>query len=262
MAIGAKADRLSETGVESREFVSATGWTSREGLSYWSRNENTGLKRHHLHFWAISDPLERVVLRIAPTHPGEGISGVLRFFNANGTVGSECQLVIKAGQMAQIPLNALLANCATDSGFRHSHLELETAEECTGELEFSSRTRSSFFSSLHRVVDREPRAFPVVVSPSYRHVLALVNPNDVQASLKCRMYLGSRTPEEACLLPPRSTVLLSPEVLFQRVISEVAPEGEIQAYVRLTTRSPKPLGFQVLEERIFESGERAYGVVS
>lgn len=259
----------------SRGFVGASqvSWTSGEHLAFWARgdgdegndddesSELEGLS-HHVHLWTIAEPLERSILRVYPTQRGADISGYIRFFNPRGVCVSECTIASRPGQLVQIPISSFLDECETDSGLRHAHAELVTTKQCSAELEMSSRTRSLFMPALHRIDDREPRALPIVLSGSYQHVFAIVNPNDIQCSVKCRLYVGSRTPEEVCLLPPRMTVLLSPEVLFGGVLRELGEFEELQAYLRISTRSSKALGIQMLEERTFGGGEKVYGVVA
>ncbi len=251
------------------------GWTSRDWLSYWTRCDDDHAKSHHLHFWAPADPLDNATLIIHPLRKNAGITGSLRFHNSNGTLVNECTIATRPGQVAQLPLSAFLDGCETDQGFRHAHLELVTSAECHGEIQFSSRLRTSFFTPAHRLSEREPRAVPLSLSDTSRHVLALVNPHDVQCSVKCRLFVGTRSPEEVCLLPPHGTVLISPEVLFASVIeaattgstkgsSRRSERGEagVQAYLKLATRSGKWLGYQILEERSFGQDGSVYGVLS
>ena len=277
------------------------GWTSRDWLSYWTRDDAEHEKSHHLHFWAPVEPLDNSTLIVSPLKRSEGITGLLRFYNSNGTLVSESSIAARHGQLAQLPLSAFLDGCETDQGFRHSHLELITSCECQGEIQFSSRLRSSFLTAAHRLSERESRAVPLTLSTNSRHVVALINPHDVQCVVKCRLFVGTRSPEEVCLLPPHGTVLISPEVLYASVINDLnkkkntersvggqgaqkrsgsrdaskrAPHGRhfsgpmqgrndaLQAYLKLTTRSGKSLGYQILEERSFGQDGRTYGVLS
>lgn len=267
--MGAETKKRSLEGSRSsRSFVGShqVGWTSRENLAYRvmldeEHEQGSEHASYFLHFWALVEPLERAVLRLFPVAKGAAITGSLKFYNSSGLCVNECAIACRPGQLVHLPLESFLDECETESGLRHAHVVLESSVECNGELEMSSRARTFFMPPLAQMDEQQPRAVPLLLAREQRHVVAIVNPNDVQCSVKCRLYVGSRTPEEVCLIPPRATVLVSPEVMFSPVLREFQQE-ELQAYLRIATRSPKSLGVQLLEERTFESGDKVYGVIA
>ncbi|MCI5065972.1 hypothetical protein MRY87_09635 [bacterium] len=252
------------------EIISVGGaYTSRDWLTYWQEGSGEG-PRHHLHLWALVEPAEQCQLRVYPVQKNEGISGVLRCRSPRGEVVNECEISASVGQLVKLPISSFLEECETDGGCRHAHLELVTDVQVHGEVELSTRTRTTFLPPLHRLSEREPQAFPTTFGEQYRHLCVIVNPTEQQCAVRCRLYVGTRAPEETCLVPPNGVFLLSPEVLFSSLLSPLmegkgGSEGashEAQGYLRLLTRSGRALGFHVVEERTFASGERVFGALS
>ncbi len=229
---------------------------------------------HHLHFWVVTEPFNGSTLKLQPLSSTDSISGTLRFNNSRGECINECNIVARAGQQLALDLDSFMAGGETEGGLKHAHLQVITTVPCQGQIQISTSVRSILIPPLHNLSDRCPRAVPLSLSSCYNHVVALVNPFERQATVRCRLFIGTRNPEEVCLIPAKGTVVISPEVLFYTVLKELNIKGNSgndplnsgvstqQGYLRFTTRHDKPLGFQLLEELTFSATEKVLGGIS
>ena len=224
---------------------------------------------YHLHFWAASEPFCGSTLRLYPSIKGENVSGVIRFRNSHGECFNECTVATRNGKPLALYLDSLLEYCETESGFRHCHIEVISKEQCRGHVQVSTNVRSAFLQPLHSVSEVAHRSFPLSFSSTTSHVVMLVNPSDRQISVRSRLYLSSRSPEEAFVLGPYATVLFSPQVMFYSVFEQCMGHLQVdgsqeteQGYLRFATRSKSPFGVQILEEFSHASGERTVGVIT
>ncbi|MCB0321533.1 MAG: hypothetical protein KDD60_11460, partial [Bdellovibrionales bacterium] len=183
---------------------------------------------YHLHLWAVSDPFRGSILKLHPFTLTDSVTGILRFYNSKGECVNECTIASHPGQPISLDLDSFLVGCDTDSGMRHAHVEVVSATPCFGNLHISTSVRSVILPPFHRLAspssvqglngvaaqggwsresrDSAVRILPLSLSAEFNHVIAVVNLGDRQGTVRCKLYVDTRTPEQVCLIPPGGVV--------------------------------------------------------
>ena len=78
-------------------------------------------------------------------------------------------------------------------------------------------------------------------------MISLVNTGGEEATVRCRLYVGRRTPEIDCKIPAYGARMLHVEGVFSKYVG-LPKDKTVQAYLRITTPVEVPLGVQLLEK--------------
>ena len=86
----------------------------------------------------------------------------------------------------------------------------------------------------------------VVFAGDRANLLGVLNLSTAEASMRCRLLCGKRTPETTLSVPPLGARLLSLETEFPE-LAATPEDRQVRAYVRITCRNEQEIAVQLLE---------------
>lgn len=202
------------------------------------------------HFWVCSYPFFETTLFVIPDFKTSvsktGVHSSITLYDPDGDVVNELSIVTNNQDVGIVELGATMGACKIESGLKHGHMVVTSPAGYRHECRISTREKGAMLGkpapfSLHKAT-----FFPVLFGDNRASFLAVMNKSEEDATVKCRLYCGKRTPNMECVIPARGVRVISVADEFPDYC--VTQEGKrIQAYVRLATKGSAKLGVLLFE---------------
>jgi hypothetical protein len=202
------------------------------------------------HFWVCTYPFFSTTLFLIPpggVRAGEGgWKSALRLFDADGVLVNDVGLQIPEGRVGVVDLDILLGSCKLESGMKHGHLQVSSEAGTKHICRLFARERGAMMGQPQVLSAERVTFFPIVLADDRAPFVALINQSPRNASVKCKLFCGSRNPETECVVPAMGARVLSITGEFADFM-ETPGEKQLQAYLRLGVRDSETLGAQLVE---------------
>ncbi len=187
-------------------------------------------------------------------------------YDCCGRTVNEGLLSVDPEKGASLHASHILEGCVTHGGFRQAHLELfQSAPD-----QHFPETRMQCFleGGAHHILTSEPmpvmrtmpRCVPCTFSPRRNNTLLFLNPAEEDLRVRCRVFVGNRSPEEEFLIPSKGLSLVGIEVEFPGLFE--SHESDSQGYVRITSLKDVPCGVHSVEQTDLSRGHRMFQVIN
>ena len=139
-----------------------------------------------------------------------------------------------------------MGDCKLEGGFRHGHLVLRAPTGASHYLRMHSREGAALIGEPAALAPERSSFFPMTIDDGRSYYLALVNHSKNPAAMKCRLFCAKRSPETMFTIPPMGSRLVSLATQFAEY-AELESGKQLQAYVRVSTKSDTTVGVQLIE---------------
>jgi hypothetical protein len=225
------------------------------------------------YFWITSYPGFETTLFLAPDSlPSDQLSDYesmdcsanLTFFDCDGGVVNEVSLAFPGSRATSVELGQFMASAKLHCGWKSSLLKVSVPSVVRPYCRLQASSRATFLGVPQEVTDNHSAFFPVTIAPDRSSLLVALNPPSAlkePATLKCRFYRGTRTPEMTLEIPSGGFRILGIESEFaeycefdseQEGIGAIS--GQMQSYLRLSLRGEQRVMVQTLE--VIESDDQ------
>jgi len=170
---------------------------------------------------------------------------LIELFDSGGEKINQAGIEFPSTDIYALELDPLLGGCKLESGLKHAHLHVR-AEKGTGVfLRIYSKDAAAIVGEPVSISPTQGTFFPVTFSGDRANLLCCINTGNEEATLRCRLFFGKRSPEASWIIPPQASRVVSIESEFRQYATLVDGE-QGQAYVRLSVKSGE-LAIQAIE---------------
>lgn len=200
------------------------------------------------HFWVAAFPFVDTSLFFVPPSPLNGAPGAAtaRLFDADGILANELTFEFPRGQLGVVEVENIMGGCKLESGCRYGHLVVNSPAGGNAFVRMHTREGAALVGEPTPLQADRSSFFPLTMDEGRSYFLAVVNYTSVAATLKCRLFCAKRSPETLLSIPGMGARLFSLEHEFADHASADVGK-QVQAYVRLSTKSETTLGVQLIE---------------
>jgi hypothetical protein len=207
------------------------------------------------HFWISSYPFFESTLLVVPSAAatldaqkpleGQRLAVQMRVYDGDGELINDAQLEFPSSDIQFFELEPLLGACKLESGMKHAHLVV-TAPSGTGVYcRMHTRESAALLGEPVLVDTTQGTFFPMTFASDRSNLLCIINRGAQEAVLRCRLFVGKRSPEASWTVPAWASKVVSIESEF-REYAKTDEGQQLQAYVRLSTKAGE-LGTQLVE---------------
>ena len=107
-----------------------------------------------------------------------------------------------------MPLDAFLESCKLESGFRQAQALVRSQSLVQHLCAVRLHDSEGLFSAAIRIDEGSGDFLPVTICRSRSLMLGLLNLTSRESEVRCRLYVGVRSPEVSVTLPPGGTRML------------------------------------------------------
>lgn len=200
------------------------------------------------HFWVCAYPFVETTLFLVPPFPFEGAitqPSAIELYDADGALSNEVHVEFPRGQVGIVELDSIMGGCKLESGLKHAHMVVRSAAGSSPYLRMHTREGAALIGEPAVLGADRSSFFPLTMDEGRSYYLTAVNHGKAQAALKCRLFCAKRSPETLISIPPLGARVLSLDNEFAEYSSEAGKQ--LQAYIRLSTKSDTTLGVQLVE---------------
>ena len=207
------------------------------------------------HFWISSYPFFESTLMLVPgaAHTLDApkpietrrMSVTMRVYDSDGAEVNNARLEFPCGEIQLFEVEPLLGACKLESGLKHAHLAVSAAPDTGVYCRMHTRESAALLGEPLEVSAVQGAFFPLSFAADRSNLMCIINCGDSEAILRCRLFVGKRSPEGAWTIPAHASRVVSIEAEF-RDYAAVEEGVQLQAYVRLGTKAGN-LGVQLVE---------------
>lgn len=200
------------------------------------------------HFWVCAYPFVETSLFVVPPSPFEepfAVPTSIELYDADGSLANELQVEFPKGQVGIVELDTIMGGCKLESGLKHAHMVVRSASGSSAYLRMHTREGAALIGEPAVLGADRSTFFPMTLDEGRNYYLTVVNHGKAQAALKCRLFCAKRSPETLISIPPLGSRVLSLDNEFSEYSTENGKQ--VQAYIRLSTKSETVLGVQLVE---------------
>lgn len=214
-------------------------------------------------FWVCSDSHFATTLYIAPCQANAqanlGQFSVLSFYDSDGNLFNKARSKFSSTHVGALELDMFMGSCKLESGLRHAQLVVQSP---VGTKHFSSIATGGrvLISGDPQIITAEHQEFvPLLLSEDRVAFVVLMNQSVEEQLVKCRMFIGSRTPDSEITIPAMGVRILDLNAEF----GDFVEAGERrQAYLRFSVSGGSgSVGAQLYERSVNEQQHQYYSSV-
>jgi hypothetical protein len=208
------------------------------------------------YFWVAVYPGFETMLFLAPDSlPSDSLAeyssmdcaAELTFFDCDGGVANEVSLAFPGSRATAIQLGQFMSPVKLHCGWKSALLKVRAPTVVKPYCRLQAASKAAFLGTPDEVFDGRGAFFPVTIAGDRKTLLAVMNPlqgdEREEVSVKCRFYIGSRTPDVQVTVPVGGFRILGIESEFSEYCAmEAASEdggssfGSAQGYLRLSSK--------------------------
>lgn len=200
-------------------------------------------------FWVAVSPFFSSSLYILSygKQLGEKDTSFMTIYDPAGNIINRVRLDYVVGGVQRVEMDMLLGNCKLENGIRHAVVVINSPAKTKFACCFEQGGNRSFIGELKPFYSDSPCFLPVTFSKKMACFIPIVNFGKKFATVKIRLYMGSKTADTEVSLTTNATCLFCPDLEFAEFF-ELANEDEKKiCYLKITTRSDELLGVQQID---------------
>ncbi|MDC0358234.1 hypothetical protein OAO01_05400 [Oligoflexia bacterium] len=204
------------------------------------------------HFWVCSFPFFETTLFILPPVCSEESSctstfeSLVSFFDADGSLINEVSVVVPKAEIGVLEVDQCMGSCKLEGGLKHGHIVVTSAPGSKHFCRMHTGEGAALLGEPTVLQKEQSNFFPLTFSEEKSSFLCVVNHGEEEAHLKCRLFLGKRTPDFSCSVPAFGSRVFNVESEFSEY-TDISEGQLIQAYLRLSSRGSQPVGVLLVE---------------
>lgn len=166
-------------------------------------------------------------------------------YDCDGTLVNTLKYSFDVGKVTVLELSALMEGFKYESGLKHGIMVLKTGRNVGVQCRLHSHSAASFLGELKEVGKADRTFLPLRFSEGSKTLLSLVNLSKDLNQIKCKLFLGKRSPEISLSLPKQGVRLVSVNSEF----TEAIESKHIMAagYLRVSSKNDLPFAAQIVE---------------
>lgn len=232
-----------------------------------SERLRTGL-RYSAQFWVSSSPFFETVLFLSPglapqDAEAASISSVnysVKLYDADGALVNEIAYQVAPTQVGILELHTLMEAVKYESGIKHGWVDV--VSECPSKIycRLHARSVATLMGELHSIGSQQRVCFPLSLGQHRSSYLAVVNFSKETSAVRCKLFVGKRSPEILLSIPGSGSRLISLDAEFPEY--KELTESIVQGYVRVSPRSDSPFGVQLIERSEGSKDDGLFGTLT
>lgn len=197
-------------------------------------------------FWVASSGLfeTSLIFYSSPNQKKEHIAQGL-LYDSDGNHVNSLEYSFHSDKASVFEISSLMEGVKYEAGLKHGILDLKVSADMNVICRLHSHSAASLLSSLHELGRNEKAFLPLRFSTDTKIIAAVVNLSKEVNQVRCKLFIGKRTPEINLDLPPQSVRLISMNEEFIDCLEgkSVTAAG----YVRISSRNDMPFAAQIVE---------------
>jgi hypothetical protein len=206
------------------------------------------------HLWVCAYPFFDSTLFVVPPLevPESAAESVVTVYDADGEIANELSLAFPTREIGMLELETLMGGCKLEAGLKHGHALVQSPAGYAHLCRLHTREGAAILGAPSQLSAAHSTFFPLTFDEGRAYFIALVNQNRTHASVKCRLFSAKRSPETLISVPPLGSRIIHIETEFPDYAGGDSGK-QLQAYVRLSTKSEGVLGAQLIERHSTKS---------
>jgi hypothetical protein len=200
------------------------------------------------HFWVCAYPFVDSTLFVVPPleTSGSQAESLVTVFDADGEIANELTLSFPSREVGMLELDNLMGACKLEAGLKHGHALVQSPAGYAHFCRMHTREGASLLGTPSLLSAAHSTFFPLTFDEGRSYFVAVVNQTKAHAAVKCRLFSAKRSPETLITIPPLGSRVIHIETEFPDYAGGDTGK-QLQAYVRLSTKSEGVLGAQLVE---------------
>ena len=172
---------------------------------------------------------------------------MVTLFDADGDVANELTLSYPINEIGILELETLMGACKLESGLKHAHVMVESERGYAHYCRLHTREGAAILGVPSQLSVAHSTFFPLTFDEGRSYFVSLINHSRTPAAVKCRLFSAKRSPETLISVPALGARVLQVETEFPDYAGNNEGGKQLQAYLRLSTKSEATLGAQLIE---------------
>ena len=160
----------------------------------------------------------------------------IQVYDSDGNLANDATIEFPSDSIYALELQPLLGGCKLESGMKHAHLVVHRLEGVGVCCRVNTRESAAIVGEPSPISATQGGFFPITLASDRSNYLCFVNRGSSEATLRCRLFFGKRSPEAAWVIPGNASRIIQVETEFQQYTNHEDGE-QVQAYLRLGTKS-------------------------
>ena len=213
-----------------------------------SRNTQVLTETRESNFWVGTTEEFQTAICFVPNSNSVDNSHIATVYDCSGQIVSETKITFPQNKIGFFEVDAILGDCKITQGVRQAHLKITSEINTDYQIFITGKDKEYNCSEKQKVAREYVAFFPLRISNTTSSNLVFCNNSKFPATIKCRLFTGTRTPEIDFKIPENGTALKKIETEFEEFLDLTA--GKItQGYIRILTSSSAELSVSLIEEK-------------
>lgn len=213
------------------------------------------------HYWVATYPYFETTLFVTSAAGMPRSATRIFLYDSDGAEVNRASIEFASGQVGILELDQFLGRCKLESGLKHAHLEVISGPGSRHQCRVHNAQGACLLGEGLQIDLEQSGFFPVLLGEGRSSMVAFVNHRHEEASVRCRLYVGKRSPETDILLPPMGTRIFDLCAEFGNVSAQGGPRV-MPGYARVSTLASNEVGAHLIESVQTEQERRLFTSVS
>lgn len=210
-------------------------------------NVDAEVKPTESHFWVACDDNFNSSLVFTPSIEVDNNEHIVIVYDASGERVSETKISFPENKLGYFELDSILGECKNFQGMRQAHIHVLSQPGAKHQCIVKGKKDKCMVSSVQSLNRNKVAFFPLRISPESKNIIAVHSFTRPPATVKCRLFTGTRTPEIEFKVNENGAISKEIETEFEDYL-DLSSSKPLQAYVRIITNSSAELGIKLIEK--------------
>lgn len=223
------------------------------------------------HYWVASSPFFETSLffstavntaQISNTPdqgPRPAIYNVV-LYDCDGDIVNELKYEASPTEVGILELHNLMEGMKYESGLKHGWVHVESEVPGKAVCRIHARSSACLMGELMQIGPTQRAFFPIRFGEQRTSYIAVVNYSKEPSAVRCKLFIGKRSPEILHAIPPGGARLINLESEFPEYKESAG--SLMMGYVRVSPRNDTPFGIQLIERCEGSKEEGLFGTLS
>jgi hypothetical protein len=224
--------------------------------------------RSSAQFWVSSSPFFESVLFLTPSLvPNELYLGennvynyLIKLYDSDGALVNELNYSITPFQLGVIELHNLMEGMKYESGIKHGWVDVVCERPSRMFCRLHAKSVATLMGELQPIGGQQRVCFPLTLGENRSAYLAAVNFSKEPSAVRCKLFIGKRSPEILFTVPGSGARLINLDAEFPDYKELEGPA--LLGYLRVSPRNDSPFGVQLIERIEGSKEEGLFGTLT